>query len=286
MKKKNRPFIYALMIMGLALIVTNSCKKKDKVPTVETVAVSGITYTQAASGGTIASDGGSAITAKGVCWSTGATPTIADSKTTDGSGADNFTSAITGLNATTTYYIRAYATNSNGTGYGSTLSFTTATAIIGDNYQGGTIYYLYQTGDPMYIPGETHGLIAAPADQSTGIQWYNGSYMVIPGAYNQIFGTGNINTDSIVYAQGAGNYAAKLCYDLVSGGYSDWYLPDYNEILELYLHKSVLSGIANDYYWSSTEVSNNTAYNIDLTSSVIEPADKSVLSHVRAIRKF
>jgi uncharacterized protein (TIGR02145 family) len=99
-------------------------------PTVTTIAVSNITSTSAQSGGNVMSDGGAAVTARGVCWSTGSTPTIADSKTSDGSGTGSFTSSITGLSPNTTYYVRAYATNSVGTGYGSPLQFTTVQVPI------------------------------------------------------------------------------------------------------------------------------------------------------------
>jgi hypothetical protein len=86
--------------------------------------VSNITSTTATSGGNITSDGGAAINARGVCWSTSNNPTISNSKTTDGIGTGSFTSAITGLALTTLYYVRAYATNSAGTTYGAQMSFT------------------------------------------------------------------------------------------------------------------------------------------------------------------
>ncbi|MCK9420967.1 MAG: hypothetical protein M0Q38_00020 [Bacteroidales bacterium] len=94
-------------------------------PTLTTVSVTLITSTTASSGGSITSDGGSAITARGVCWSATAGPTIANSKTTDGSGVGNFSSNLTGLATATTYYVRAYATNTNGTAYGNEVSFIT-----------------------------------------------------------------------------------------------------------------------------------------------------------------
>ena len=94
------------------------------VPTLTTTAVTSITLTTAVSGGNITSDGGGAITAKGVCWATTTTPTIADSKTADGTGTGSFTSNLSGLLPGTTYYLRAYATNSAGTAYGNDVSFT------------------------------------------------------------------------------------------------------------------------------------------------------------------
>jgi len=107
-------------------------------PTVTTTAVSSITTTTAESGGNVTNDGGASVTARGVCWSTSENPTISDSKTTDGTGTGEFTSSITGLSPGTTYYVRAYATNSAGTGYGEQRSFTTTptytiTATAGSN---------------------------------------------------------------------------------------------------------------------------------------------------------
>ena len=71
--------------------------------------------TTATSGGNITSDGGATITAREVCWNTSVGPTIANSKTIDGTGTGIFVSSVTGLTAGTIYYIRAYATNSAGT---------------------------------------------------------------------------------------------------------------------------------------------------------------------------
>jgi hypothetical protein len=99
------------------------------VPVLTTRAVIGISSNLAGSGGVISSDGGSPITAKGICWSLNPSPTIANSKTTDGAGAASFSSTMTGLNPLTTYYVRAYATNALGTAYGSELGFTTTDLV-------------------------------------------------------------------------------------------------------------------------------------------------------------
>lgn len=84
-----------------------------------------ITKTTATSGGDILSDGANPVTAKGVCWKTSTGPTISNSKTSNGTGTDSFTSSITGLAANTTYFVRAYATNTSGTSYGPEITFTT-----------------------------------------------------------------------------------------------------------------------------------------------------------------
>jgi len=94
-------------------------------PTVTTDDITNITQTTATSGGNVTSDGGAAVTVRGVCWSTSQNPTTADNLTTDGSGIGTFTSSLTGLTAYTTYYVRAYATNSAGTSYGNEKEFTT-----------------------------------------------------------------------------------------------------------------------------------------------------------------
>lgn len=88
-----------------------------------TKGLSYLTSTSGQSGGTISSDGGNAITAKGVVWSTSTGPTVAlSTKTNDGTGVGAFTSTLTGLTLNTVYYIRAYATNSVGTSYGPEVS--------------------------------------------------------------------------------------------------------------------------------------------------------------------
>ena len=94
-------------------------------PTVTTAQVSGVWVDTAVSGGNVTSDGGAAIIARGVCWSTSPNPTVADGHTSDSNGAGAFVSHVTGLATGTTYYLRAYATNVVGTAYGSQETFTT-----------------------------------------------------------------------------------------------------------------------------------------------------------------
>jgi hypothetical protein len=123
---------FTLIILAIALL--NSCKKDDsdqntnqsnQVPEISTVNASNITNTSVTSGGEIISEGSAIITAKGVCWSMSANTSVDDNTTSEGSGDADFTSTISGLSPNTTYYYRAYATNSQGTGYGEELLFTT-----------------------------------------------------------------------------------------------------------------------------------------------------------------
>ncbi|MBK8087521.1 MAG: fibronectin type III domain-containing protein [Chitinophagaceae bacterium] len=119
--------VYAYNSAGQSLTYSNEASATTNgVPLLTTTAVSSITASSAVSGGTISSDGGTQILAKGIVWSASPSPTIAlASKTTDGTGTGSFTSSITGLSTNTNYYIRAYASNSNGTGYGNEVSFAT-----------------------------------------------------------------------------------------------------------------------------------------------------------------
>ncbi|MBR6774562.1 MAG: hypothetical protein IKM23_02460 [Bacteroidales bacterium] len=103
---------------------------KVEVPIVETFEVEDVTLNFASCGGNVVSDCGAEVTERGVCWSTSQNPTINDNKTSDGSGTGAFTSQLSGLSSSTTYYVRAYATNSAGTGYGDVISFTTLKEIV------------------------------------------------------------------------------------------------------------------------------------------------------------
>ena len=97
----------------------------NSIPTVTTNSITNITETSASSGGNVTNDGGNNVTARGICWSTSQNPTINNNITTNGTGTGNFTSTLSNLNSSITYYVRAYATNSVGTAYGNQKTFTT-----------------------------------------------------------------------------------------------------------------------------------------------------------------
>jgi CubicO group peptidase (beta-lactamase class C family) len=138
--KKN----FLLLFFSLALIWScsndNNATANATLPTISTTACTGTTNTSSTSGGIITADGGATITQRGVCWSSNHNPTILDNKTTDGSGLGTFTSVISNLTANTTYYIRAYATNSAGTSYGSEVSCTTVESMYFPPNDGSTTW--------------------------------------------------------------------------------------------------------------------------------------------------
>jgi len=134
--------------------VTFSTLPNPVLPTVTTTAATNISQTTATSGGNVTSDGGATVTVRGVCWSTSSNPTTADSHTSDGNGTGIFVSNITGLTSNTSYYVRAYATNSVGTSYGYELTFTTlsdpCSGIISITYAG-QIYNIIPIGSQCWF---------------------------------------------------------------------------------------------------------------------------------------
>jgi hypothetical protein len=166
-----------------------------------------------------------------------------------------------------------------------TPNSTLPTLAIGQVYQGGIIFYLDASGK--------HGLIAAPSDQSTGIQWYNGAYTNTT-AFASCVGCGDGNTSRIVYSNGSGSYATKLCYDLNSGGNTDWYLPSKYELNLMYqnigkgnaLGLGNIGNFANNYYWSSTENDFNGAWNQNFVNGNQDYTNKIYTYNVRALRAF
>ena len=245
--------------------------------TVTTTAVTNITKTTATSGGNVISSGGSTVTERGVCWSPFPNPTTADYHTSDGTGTGTFVSNLTSLTSSTLYYVRAYATNYAGTAYGNEISFTTAVFDIGENYGGGIIFYIDGSG--------LHGLIAAISDQSTGTEW--GCIGTLIGGTSTAIGTGQANTTAIVNGCSTAGIAARICYDLILNGYSDWFLPSKDELAEMYLHKTVIGGFSNGNYWSSSEYNNNDAWYVMLSQIGWSHYYKNYSQcYVRAVRAF
>jgi len=108
-------------------------------PTVTTGSVSNITSSTATVAGNVTADGGATVTERGICYSTSQNPTIANSKVASGSGIGTFSANLSGLAANTTYYARAYATNAQGTSYGSQVSFTTTSSATTPTVTTGTV---------------------------------------------------------------------------------------------------------------------------------------------------
>jgi hypothetical protein len=155
---------------------------------------------------------------------------------------------------------------------------------IGEGYGGRVIAYFLKPGDAGYDPNVLHGLIAAPAD--TWSAW--GCVGVdITGASGASIGTGNQNTIDIMLGCAEEGIAAKVCGNLVLGGYSDWYLPSILELYQLYLNKDAIGGFVDGDYWSSTEYSPTDARVLPFYDGGLNwVLNKVSGGDVRAIRAF
>ncbi|MDB9922059.1 DUF1566 domain-containing protein [Polaribacter sp.] len=166
---------------------------------------------------------------------------------------------------------------------------------VGDFYQGGVVFYIFVDGDTGYVAGETHGLIAAVADQSS-IRWDNGRSETT-GATGTAIGTGSANTDAIINKQGQTetSYAAGLARAYTGGGYNDWFLPSKDELNKMYLNRATInttaasnsgSNFATNYYWSSTESYISKARVKYFSNGNWLESEKSYARYVRAVRAF
>lgn len=265
MKTKKKFWFYALTFMGATLMFASSCDKDDdeneNLPVLTTAEVTEITQTTAVSGGDITSDGGSTVTARGVCWSTNQQPTVEDNKTTDGKGIGSFISNILSLEPNTTYYVRGYANNSSGTQYGNEISFTTLdsdiiygdgvtdveanvypTVIIGtqewmaENLK--TTKYRDGTSIPLVTDGGTWGGLSTPA-----FCWYKND-IVNKHTYGVLYNWYTVNTGNLChtgwhvpsdaewttltdYLGGEGVAGSKLkATGTIEGGNGLWYSPN------------------------------------------------------------
>ncbi len=204
------------------------------------------------------------------------------------SQAGSGTITITGLTNGTAYTFSITAATVSGSGPASAASnsVTPVSPVVGGSFQGGIIFYIFVSGDPGYVAGQTHGLIAALSDQSISVTWYN-TVNTTTGATGTALGTGSANTTAIIASQGnTGTYAAKLCRDYAGGGYNDWYLPSKDELNKLYLNKAKVGGFDADTYWSSTEYTISGAWVHYFVNGNQNMGNKKVYYHVRAIRAF
>jgi hypothetical protein len=157
-------------------------------------------------------------------------------------------------------------------------------SLYGKTYVGGLIFY--------FDVGTSYGLVSAPNDQSVSLVWdFNTSSLVATNATSTAIGDGLANTTGIVSTLGTGSYAAQVCNDLTFASSSNWFLPTLDEIEQMYvkLHANGLGNFQNAKYWTSSELSANSAWFRDFAISTGQTAGtstKTISYVVRAIRSF
>ena len=169
----------------------------------------------------------------------------------------------------------------------STITPTSTAYTVGAVGQTTGGYVFYDAGN--YSTYGWRYLECVPSDQSTGVQWYNGTASLISGAAGTAIGTGKANTTAIVAAQGTSvSYAARLCKELSLDGYSDWFLPSKDELNLMYTNLKVAGfGSFADYYWSSSQDYSGNAWSQSFRSGYQNTSYFTVSTgYVRAIRAF
>jgi uncharacterized protein (TIGR02145 family) len=181
------------------------------VPILTTTAMSSVTQTTAISGGNVTGDGGANVTARGVCWSTSANPTIADNHTSDGTGTGIFISNLPGLTINTKYYLKAYATNSIETAYGNEIIFATKGAIGTVSDVDGNTYSTIMIGTQVWM---TENLKTTKYNDGTSIPkvtgdaawlslttpgycWYNNDSITYKTPYGALYNWYAVNTGKL-----------------------------------------------------------------------------------------
>ena len=214
---------------------------ENNAPEISTGQVTEITTTTASCPCNVTSDGGAPVTARGLCWNTTQNPTIADAKTTDGGGTGTFTGHMTGLTSNTTYYVRAYATNSVGTSYGEQRSFKTNQGELGVTFtdaRDGKVYKMVTIGEQVWM-AENLAYLPAVAGPETGsittpyyyVHGYNGTDV------NAAKATANYNTYGVLYNWAAAMAGASSSNANPSGVQAicpaGWHLPSHAEWTQL-----------------------------------------------------
>lgn len=193
-------------------------------PTVSTTAVSAITTTGATTGGTINADGGATVTARGVCWSTSSAPVVSGTHSSDGTGTGTFSSTLSGLSPNTTYYVRAYATNTVGTTYGNERSFTTAAPVANTVTDiDGNVYNTIVIGSQVWMKENlrvTHYSNGDPIPHVTDFTVWNG---LTTGAYMD---RNNDPSNADPYGRNYNFYIVQDARNVCPAG---WHVPSDNE---------------------------------------------------------
>ena len=333
---------YAVNSNGIAYGDNISFTTSSTDITVTTNTVTNITASTATCGGNVSLANGNTlpVTSRGICWCINHNPTITDNHTTDGSGTGSFTSNITGLNNSTTYYVRAYATNEVGTYYGAERSFTTTDGKPTVTLNINSFTYVSATsmscipnitsdgGYPVIARGVCWDIAPNPTtsnnhtNDGNGVGYYtstltnmNSDYTYYVRAYvTNSMGTSyssqiTITPEFFVYLNlprltyngstyviypdlgyNEWSMANSACNSMSYAGFTDWRLPDINELNWMYINREAIGGYHYDFYWSKTSCSDYYGdpghKTVDFYYGTIDCISNNNMYYVRPIRKI
>lgn len=212
-------------------------------PVVTTNAAIDITLTSATSGGNVASDGGSPVTQRGICWSTSSSPTLVNESVISGSGLGAFTSVMSTLAPSTVYYVRSFATNSVGTSYGNQISFNTSTPVA-------ALSEFIDCTSLVGVSSLYYGMNGTSTTWGLSTGGYNGSCWIAPNPnYSGQLGT----------VVGANHYV-EFSHVFTNSGYVEFwvntYNPGNNNLVPVIAvdgvaigNATIIDGQASSFYW-------------------------------------
>jgi len=261
--------------LGVQIIITTS-------------AVTAITTTTATGGGNVVSDGGSTITGRGICWSTSANPNITGNHTTEPGTTGAFTSNMTGLTPSTTYHVRAYATNAIGTGYGSDVAFSTVCeplAPVTNFWASSTNIMVGQSvnffDSTLYCPASWNWSFVGGIPMSSTAQNPTGIVYNYPGVYNVCLTTTNVNGTSTLCKSGyitvngplnSKMVVTEIMYNPPESGI------DSLEFIELYNNDTAAIDLQG-FYFSNPVSFTFPSYSIGPHSYILVAKSASVMFH-------
>jgi starch-binding outer membrane protein SusE/F len=236
------------------------------VPALTTAAITAITGNSASGGGNVTVAGGADVSVRGICFGKNHNPTVTDSKTSNGTGTGAFVSALASLKGNTVYYVRAYATNSAGTGYGPEITFTTlvdlpvvtTTAVTAITkitaLSGGDV--TYDGGGTVTARGLAWSTASNPTVAGTVIDGGTGTGLFVSNlaglVLNTIYHVRAFATNSAGTAYGADvsfTTLADITKFFVVGDYNSW---DNSDNARFIISTATSSGAAEGYVYLTT----------------------------------
>jgi hypothetical protein len=221
---KKTKLIIVFQIITVLLISSYSCKKDDTpkaIPTVTTMGIINQSLTSIKSGGIVTDNGGSDITSCGLCWSSNKNPTIEDSITTETLADGRYTSTVKNLYPYSVYYVRAYATNNEGTGYGSSIPIFDLDSIYAGFYDNSFIYHEFASPITLH-PILDNNMLIIKAIDTINLQFGNDSFSLLifmkianPDSLNAIY-----QTDTIINCELVINSNDSACFHISQQSYA------------------------------------------------------------------